>query len=137
MVIPQAIRYHPRIPRYFDQVGHQTTFVYVGNKHFFTKSCPTKIMNNLLKDCKIRTFKVIFQHQKSAESFWSFSVKNIWLGDQLLLINFLVGLIMTWFSEKMCISCKCIHSLMPNLIKKILDGIYQATYIHILNMGRK
>ena len=30
---------------------------------------PTKIMNNPLKDCKIRTFKVIFQHQKSTESF--------------------------------------------------------------------
>ena len=30
---------------------------------------PTKIMNNLLKDCKIHTFKVIFQHQKSKESF--------------------------------------------------------------------
>ena len=30
---------------------------------------PTKIMNNLLKDCKIHTFKVIFQHQKSMESF--------------------------------------------------------------------
>ena len=30
---------------------------------------PTKIMNNVLKDCKIRTFKVIFQHQKSTESF--------------------------------------------------------------------
>jgi hypothetical protein len=30
---------------------------------------PTKIMKNLLKDCKIRTFKVIFQHQKPMESF--------------------------------------------------------------------
>ena len=33
---------------------------------------PTKIMNNLLKDCKICTFKVISQHQKSTESFWFF-----------------------------------------------------------------
>ena len=30
---------------------------------------PTKIMNNLLKDCKICTFKVIFQHKKSMASF--------------------------------------------------------------------
>jgi hypothetical protein len=30
---------------------------------------PTKIMNNLLKDCKTLTFKVFFQHQKSTESF--------------------------------------------------------------------
>ena len=37
---------------------------------------PTKIMNNLLKDCKIRTFKVTFWHQK-----------GIFL-NQLLNINF-------------------------------------------------
>ena len=29
----------------------------------------TKIMNNLVKDCKIRTFKVIFQCLKLVESF--------------------------------------------------------------------
>ena len=33
---------------------------------------PTKIMNNFLKDGKTPTFKVIFQHQKSMESFWFF-----------------------------------------------------------------
>ena len=49
---------------------------------------PTKIMNNLLKVCKICTFKVIFWHQKSTESFWFFSVKNIWLRDKLLQMNF-------------------------------------------------
>ena len=27
-------RYHPR---FFDQVGHQTTLAYIENKHFFTK----------------------------------------------------------------------------------------------------
>ena len=30
---------------------------------------PTKIMNNLLKVCKIYTFKVIFWHLKSTESY--------------------------------------------------------------------
>ena len=30
---------------------------------------PTKIVNNLLKDCKIGTFKVLFKHQKSMEFF--------------------------------------------------------------------
>ena len=30
---------------------------------------PNKIMNNLLKVCKVCTFKVIFRHQKSTESF--------------------------------------------------------------------
>ena len=33
---------------------------------------PTKIMSNLLKVCEIRTFKVIFWHQKSTESLWIF-----------------------------------------------------------------
>ena len=43
---------------------------------------PTKIMNNLLKVCKICAFKVIFWHQKPTESFWIFfSLKNIWLID--------------------------------------------------------
>ena len=38
----------------------------------------TKIMNNLVKDCKIRTFKVIFQCLKLVESFRKKnSVKNI------------------------------------------------------------
>ena len=38
----------------------------------------TKIMNNLVKGCKIRTFKVIFQCLKLVESFQIFfSVKNI------------------------------------------------------------
>ena len=38
----------------------------------------TKIMNNLFKDCKIRTFKVIFQCLKLVESFRKKnSVKNI------------------------------------------------------------
>ena len=35
-------------PRFFDQVGHQTTYAYIRNKHFFTNNVivrPTKIMN--------------------------------------------------------------------------------------------
>ena len=50
-------------PTFFDQVGHQTMSAYIENKHFFTKSCHRqKIMNNLLKVCKICTFIVIFRH---------------------------------------------------------------------------
>ena len=26
-------------PRFFDQVGHQTTYAFTGNRHFFTISC--------------------------------------------------------------------------------------------------
>ena len=49
----------------------------------------TKIMNNLVKDLKILSFKVIFQCLKLVESFQKkFSVKNFWLGDQLILMKF-------------------------------------------------
>ena len=63
---------------FFNQVGHQTTSasIYLLKINIFSLNHviirPTKIMNNLLKDWKIRTFKVIFQHQKSMESFWFF-----------------------------------------------------------------
>ena len=41
-------------------------------------------MNNLVKDLKILSFKDIYL--KLVESFQKkFSVKNIWLGDQLIL----------------------------------------------------
>ena len=48
----------------------------------------TKIMNNLVKDLKILSFKVIFQCLKLVKSFKKNSVKNIWLGDQLILMKF-------------------------------------------------
>ena len=47
---------------------------------------PTKTMNNLLKVCKICTFKVNFWHQKSTESFGFFFCKEYLtkIEDQLL-----------------------------------------------------
>ena len=33
-------------PRFFDQVGHQTMYAYIGNKHFFTKSCQCQTYQN-------------------------------------------------------------------------------------------
>ena len=51
-------------------------------------------MNNLVKDLKILSFKVIFKCLKLVESFQKkFSVKNIWLGDQLTLMKFFKTLI--------------------------------------------
>ena len=76
--------------RFFDQVGHQTTNASIGNKHFFTNNDfvrLTKIMNNLVKDLKTLRFKVIFQCLKLIESFRKNSVKDIWLGNQLLLMK--------------------------------------------------
>ena len=32
--------------RFFDQVGHQTTYATLGNKHFFTKSCHRQTYQN-------------------------------------------------------------------------------------------
>ena len=76
-------------PKFFDQVGYQPISAYIfSQNHVIVR--PTKIINNLIKICKICIFKVIFRHQNSTESFWIFfSVKNIWLDDQLLLTNFL------------------------------------------------
>ena len=34
------------IPRFFDQVGHQTMYASMGNKHFFTKSCHRQTYQN-------------------------------------------------------------------------------------------
>ena len=77
-------------PRFFGQVGHQTTNASIGNKHIFSLNNYivrlTKIMNNLVKVLKILIFKVIFQCWKSVESFWLF-LKNIKLGAQLLLMK--------------------------------------------------
>ena len=33
-------------PRFFDQVGHETTYASSGNKHFFTKSCHRRTYQN-------------------------------------------------------------------------------------------
>ena len=45
-------------------------------------------MNNLVKDLKIMSFKVIFQYVKLVESFpKKISENNIWLGNQLRNMN--------------------------------------------------
>ena len=59
-------------PRFFDQVGHLTTNASIENKHFSLNNDLvrlTKIMNNLVKDLKILSFKVIFQCLKLVESY--------------------------------------------------------------------
>ena len=47
----------------------------------------TKIMNNLLEHLKICTFNVIFLCEKLVVYFQKKSMKNIRLGDQILLEN--------------------------------------------------
>ena len=49
----------------------------------------TRIMNNLVKDLKILSFKVIFKRLKLVKYFQKIiSVKNVWLEDQLILMKF-------------------------------------------------
>ena len=58
-------------PRFFDLVGHKTTKISIGNKSIFSLNNDivrlTKIMNNLVKDFKILSFKIIFQCLKLVE----------------------------------------------------------------------
>ena len=65
-------------PRFFDQVGHQTTYAYIKNKHFFTKSCHCQTYQNYEQPpqrVQNLYFQSHFQHKKSTESFWFF-MKN-------------------------------------------------------------
>ena len=78
-------------PRFFDQVGHETMYASSGNKHFFTKSChrqtyqnyeqPPQTYQNLYFQSHFSVLKIgrIFPKKNS--------MKNIGLGDQLLLKN--------------------------------------------------
>jgi hypothetical protein len=79
-------------PRFLDQVGHQTIYAYIGNKHFFTKSChrqtyqnyeqPPQRMQNLYLSKSFFSIK----NQLNLSDF--FSMKNIRLGDQLFEMKF-------------------------------------------------
>ena len=64
----------------------------------------TKIMNNLVKDLKILSFKDIFQCQ----SFHFFSVKTICLGDQLISLKFL---------EDFDFQCTLFNKKLPNFCR--------------------
>ena len=74
-------------PRFFDQVGHQTTSGSIGNMHF-TKSWPRQAYQNYEQPCQ-RSQNSDFQSHFSVSKIGrifpkKFSVKNIWLGDQLI-----------------------------------------------------
>ena len=75
-------------PRFFDQVGHQTTSAYIENKQFFTKSCHRQTYQNYEQppqSLQNLYFQSHFLASKINRIFLIFfSVKNIWLGDQLL-----------------------------------------------------
>ena len=68
-------------PRFFDQVGYQTTNASIGNTHFSLNNDLirlTKIMNNFVKDLKILSFQSHFSVSKIGRIFPpNNSVKNI------------------------------------------------------------
>ena len=72
------IRYRPR---FFDQVGHQTTSAYFENKHFFTKSCHCQTYQNYEQppqSLQNLYFQSHFSASKIKRIFLIFfSVKNI------------------------------------------------------------
>ena len=63
MPVDCYVRYHSR---FFVPVGHESTHATIGNRHIFSLYHVivrhTKTSNNLLKDYKVLTFKVIFQY---------------------------------------------------------------------------
>ena len=79
-------------PRFFDQVGHQTMYAYIINKHFFTKSCHRQTYQNYEQPpqrLQNSYFQSHFSGSKINGIFLNFfSVKNIRLGDQLLKMKF-------------------------------------------------
>ena len=87
----------------------------------------TKIMNNLVKDLKILSFKAIFQCLNLVETFKKkiceeYLIRRptykLILRSLTRLLIILVSLTRSLFSEKMLISNRCISALMPKLIKK-------------------
>ena len=81
-------------------------------------------MNNLIKDLKILSFKVVFQYLKLVKSFQkNNSVKNIWLEDQLILIIFFFLKKVTFKVLYLLKMCPIFVSSVPNFGKSDDDII--------------
>ena len=110
---------------FFDQVGHKTMYASSGNNHFFTKYCHCQTYQNYdqpPQTSQNSDFQSHFSVLKLIKSFQKNYLKNIGLGDQLLIQNvsknvpnfslalfiILVGLMVALYSEKMLISTRCI-----------------------------
>ena len=100
---------------------------------------PTKIINNLTTSSKIEQFWFLFSVLKISRIFFFFSLKNVWLGDQILSLKKTVIFKIFYFlkmcpifvcsleilagsdDEKMMISTRCIWlcGFMVNLQKNL------------------
>ena len=80
-------------PRFFDQVGHDTMYASSGNKHYFTKWCHRQTYQKYEQPPPTSQNSYFQSHFSVLKIGWIFlkkiSMKNIWLGDQLLLKNVL------------------------------------------------
>ena len=93
-------------------------------------------MNNPVKDLKILSFKVIFKCLKLVESYKKKnSVKNIWLEDQLILMNFFENLKVIIFKVLFLLKMSPIFvSSVYNFGKSNNDIIHwQSTYSYLSN----
>ena len=67
--LPLDVTIHPR---FFDQVGHQTKYVSIGNRHFFTMSCHRQTYQNYEQSRqKLGTFleNKVLQKSKFSKNF--------------------------------------------------------------------
>ena len=117
-------------------------YAYIGNKHFFTKSCHCQTYQNSKiswqKMCSILPFRnwsyqkmpitryVLLNWyssmKKSRKIRIIFDIENHFEGQKLAFLSagfgLLVGFTMTWFSEEILISNICIRGFMCSVIKK-------------------
>ena len=79
------------LSRFFDQVGRETMYASSGNKHFFTKWSHRQTYQNYEQPPGTSQNSYFQSHFSVSKIDWIFqkkiSMKNIWLGDQLLLKN--------------------------------------------------
>ena len=65
-------------PIFFDQVGHQTTNAFIGNKHFFTKYRPRQAYQNYEKRCERSQNSEFQSHFLMSKIGQIFPKKNFW-----------------------------------------------------------
>ena len=111
-------------PRCFDQVGHETIHPSSGNKHFFTKSCHRQTYQNYEQPPQTYQNSDFQSHFSVLKIGWIFpkknSVKNIGLGDQLLIKNVFWKL---WFKKKYLLK------MFPYFVGSVHNFVKSESYI--------
>ena len=92
--------------RFFVKVGHEITYTFIRNHHFFTISCHYQTYQNHTESRqKLEIFSenwfpclIFFNEKKTSEMFCRFSTLKNDLENLIL-----VGLTMTWFRPGICV----------------------------------